>query len=225
MAIRGKSIVVEYMAWDGENNVGKTDDVNNQTIMFIRDGVATEPENMPQEVDSASCPGVYSILITAAEANCNTLTISGSSSSDGITILPVVLIMEGSEVDYTNNGLKIKHRPDTHGNATVRILTIIKEYIEDAEPSQETFYFYKNNQEGEEITELYPIEWDDNIGRVEIPLRGFDGAPVICIEPDADENYFSSWEGDGILDNTTFTVTLTEDKTVIIFFTSESEPA
>jgi hypothetical protein len=94
MASYGISVTITYVAWDTVNNCGKTGDVGNHTLKWIKDGVAGTPANSPAEVDSTNAPGVYSLVLTVASAQCAVGTLSGKSSSTGIVIIPVTLTFD-----------------------------------------------------------------------------------------------------------------------------------
>lgn len=88
MASRGQSIVVTYVAWDTVNNVGKTGDVANHTLRWIKDGTAAAPTNAASEIDATNVPGVYKITLTTAECTCDSGTLAGKSSTSNISIMP-----------------------------------------------------------------------------------------------------------------------------------------
>ncbi|TXH47461.1 MAG: hypothetical protein E6Q97_27120 [Desulfurellales bacterium] len=88
MASRGQSIVVTYVAWDTVNNVGKTGDVANHTLRWIKDGTAAAPTNAASEIDATNVPGVYKITLTTAECTCDSGTLAGKSSTANISIMP-----------------------------------------------------------------------------------------------------------------------------------------
>ena len=88
MASRGQSIVVTYVAWDTINNVGKTGDVANHTLRWIKDGTAAAPTNAASEIDATNVPGVYKITLTTAECTCDSGTLAGKSSTANISIMP-----------------------------------------------------------------------------------------------------------------------------------------
>jgi len=88
MAAYGVPITLTYTAWDETNKVYKTGDVANHTLSLIRNGVATPPTNTPAEVSS----GKYRIAVTAAEAQCLSLELGGTSSTSGVVLIgPTVL--------------------------------------------------------------------------------------------------------------------------------------
>lgn len=101
MALKSQSIVVQFLAWDTANNVGKTGDSGNFTLRVIKDGTASIPTNSPSEVDSTNCPGVYKITLTADEMAANTITLAGKSSTEGVTIIPVNIVTESGRLDAT----------------------------------------------------------------------------------------------------------------------------
>jgi len=98
MAIKGKSIVVTFVAWDTTNNVGKTGNVGNFTLRVIKDGTAAAPTNAASEVDPTNAPGVYKITLTTTEMTCNTITLAGKSSTSGVVIIPVTIVTESGTI-------------------------------------------------------------------------------------------------------------------------------
>lgn len=94
MASKGQTLTVTYVAWDTVNNAGKTGDVANHTLRWIKDGVSAAPSNSPAQIDATNAPGVYSLALTAAECGCNLGTLSGKSSTAGIVIIPITITFE-----------------------------------------------------------------------------------------------------------------------------------
>lgn len=94
MASRGQSITVTYVAWDTVNNVGKTGDVANHTLRWVKDGTSAAPTNSPAEVDATNAPGLYKLVLTASECTCDFGVLAGKSSSTGISIVPVSVSFE-----------------------------------------------------------------------------------------------------------------------------------
>ncbi len=88
MPARGESLIITYMAWDFVNQVGKTGDAANHTLKLLCDGNELSPTNSPSEVDTNGIPGMYKLVVTAAEADCSLLVVGGKSSSSGISIIP-----------------------------------------------------------------------------------------------------------------------------------------
>jgi hypothetical protein len=103
----GQTVTLQYVAWDTANNAAKTGDAGNHSLRWVKDGVAAAPTNSPVEVDAAAAPGVYRLLLTAAEASCQLGTLCGKSSTSGIAIVPVTLSFENLPVapPGTTNGL------------------------------------------------------------------------------------------------------------------------
>ncbi len=91
MATYGKSMAVTYVAWDTANNVGKTGDVANHTLRWIKDGTSAAPSNSPAEVDSTNAPGAYTVVLTPTEAQTPIGTLVGVSSTSGVSIMPVTI--------------------------------------------------------------------------------------------------------------------------------------
>lgn len=109
MASRGQSITVTYKAWDVVNNVGKTGDVANHTLRWIKDGTSSAPTNSPSEVDATNLPGVYKLVLTTAECTCDYGVLGGKSSTANIIIIEVAIDFEQlpTAAPNTNLGLPI----------------------------------------------------------------------------------------------------------------------
>lgn len=89
-----QSVTLTYVAWDTSANSGKTGDVANHTLRWIKDGTSSAPTNTPTEVDATNAPGVYKLTLTSGECSCNVGTLAGKSSTANITIIPVTLSFE-----------------------------------------------------------------------------------------------------------------------------------
>lgn len=92
MATRGVALKVQYFALDTANSVGKTGDGGNHTFRWVKDGTSAEPtDTTPAEVDSTNCPGLYTLDISASEADCALGTLFVKSSTADTLIVPVTL--------------------------------------------------------------------------------------------------------------------------------------
>jgi hypothetical protein len=81
-------MTVTYIAWDTGNQVGKTGDVANHTLRWVKDGTASAPTNAASEVSAAYCPGLYKVTLTSTETDANLGTLAGISSTSGVSIIP-----------------------------------------------------------------------------------------------------------------------------------------
>ena len=79
---------MQYIAWDKENEEGKTGDASNHSLVLIKGVTAVSVTNTPTEIDSVNCPGMYNILLTASENNGSFITLAGKSSTTDIRIIP-----------------------------------------------------------------------------------------------------------------------------------------
>lgn len=86
MAIQNTEYYAYYKAWDNANSEWKTGDVANHTLRTVLDGAETAADNVPVEVSAANCPGLYKLLLSAAEMNGNSMTADGKSSTADITL-------------------------------------------------------------------------------------------------------------------------------------------
>lgn len=94
MPSRGQSIVLTYVAWDTNANVGKSGDVANHTLRWIKDGTSSAPTNSASEIDATNAPGAYKLTLTTAECTCDTGTLVGKSSTANVSIVPVSIAFE-----------------------------------------------------------------------------------------------------------------------------------
>lgn len=94
MASRGQSITLTYIAWDTVNSVGKTGDVANHTLRWVKDGTSAAPTNTPTEVDAVNAKGVYKLAMTTAECTADIGVLAGVSSTAGIVIIPLTVTFE-----------------------------------------------------------------------------------------------------------------------------------
>jgi hypothetical protein len=94
VALYGVSFTATYVAWDTVNQVGKTGDVANHTLRWVKDGTSAAPANTPAEVDATNAKGVYKVTLTAGEAQAICGTLCGISSTAGISIIPITFAFE-----------------------------------------------------------------------------------------------------------------------------------
>lgn len=94
MATRAISMTLQFVAWDTSANAGKTGDSANFTMRWVKDGTSAAPTNSPTQVDATNAPGVYSLTITATEADCNIGTLCGKSATANISIIPITIQFE-----------------------------------------------------------------------------------------------------------------------------------
>jgi hypothetical protein len=60
----------------------------------VKDGTTAAPTNSPTEVDATNAPGVYKLVLTAAECTCDFGTLAGKSSAASVSIIPVSVAFE-----------------------------------------------------------------------------------------------------------------------------------
>jgi len=94
MALKNQPITVCYTAYDATTGLRKTGDAANHTIYVIKDGSSAPTTNAPAEVDAAHAPGEYSVSLTAAEMNANTVAVTGRSTTASVEIVPVKITTE-----------------------------------------------------------------------------------------------------------------------------------
>lgn len=103
--IYGVQFTLTYTAWDTVANAGKTGDVANHSLRWIKDGVDAAATNAPAEVSAANAPGEYKVVITAAEAQALIGKLAGKSATANISIIPQQVTFERlPNVDPGTNG-------------------------------------------------------------------------------------------------------------------------
>lgn len=90
----GQTVTLQYVAWDTSANAGKTGDVANHTLKWVKDGTSSSVTNSAAEVDSTNAPGVYKLVMTATEASCQVGTLCGKSSTSNVVIIPITVTFE-----------------------------------------------------------------------------------------------------------------------------------
>lgn len=103
MSIRGQGVTLAYVAWDTAANAGKTGDVANHTLRWIKDGTSSAPTNSSAEVDGTNAPGLYKVALTNAECTCDFGTLAGKSSTSGVSIMPIAVSFEQIPTDAWNS--------------------------------------------------------------------------------------------------------------------------
>ena len=94
MASRSQTLTVTYVAWDTDVNAGKTGDVANHTLRWVKDGTSAAPAASPAEVDATNAPGVYKVVLSADECTCWIGTLCGKSSTADVSIMPLTVAFE-----------------------------------------------------------------------------------------------------------------------------------
>lgn len=91
MAIKSTELNITYTAYNVDTGLTVTGDSANHTVRISQDGGAfATATNTPTELGY----GVYNIVLTATETNCNSLTVQVSSSTSTIVIQPVIVTLE-----------------------------------------------------------------------------------------------------------------------------------
>lgn len=88
MATRAVQTVITFSAWDTLNQVGKTGDVANFTLRWVKDGMSGATSNAASELDATNSPGEYKITMTSSETDCLFGELNGKSSTANIIIIP-----------------------------------------------------------------------------------------------------------------------------------------
>jgi hypothetical protein len=77
----GSQFVI-FRVWNDTNDQGITGDVANISMFIGLDGAAiAAATNAPTELSAANAPGWYQLELTQAEANANTVVVTGNSST------------------------------------------------------------------------------------------------------------------------------------------------
>ena len=107
MARRNVGQYIHFRAWDTSANVGKTGDAANFTLVWDKDGTPAAPTNAPA-VEVAGSGGVYRLLLTATETDCENGNISGVSSTSDVSIMEKDIYFE-KIADTVWNALTASH--------------------------------------------------------------------------------------------------------------------
>jgi len=86
----GEEFVGQFLAYDTANDTLKTGDAANITASWIKDGARSAATNSVFEVDATNAPGVYRVVVTAAEAQAETGELTAISSTADIEIIGTV---------------------------------------------------------------------------------------------------------------------------------------
>ena len=84
MPVRAQALTMHYFATDSDGP--KTGDVGNHALRIIEDGVVGTIAASPAEIDATNAPGMYKVVISAAESTADVVPLCGKSSSSGVTI-------------------------------------------------------------------------------------------------------------------------------------------
>jgi uncharacterized delta-60 repeat protein len=105
MLPRGESATLTYTAWNTSTNAPQASDAANHTIKFVRDGVSATPAASPANVSGAT--GQCSIAANSKETNCRSLTLSGTSSTANVVIIPKTYTFTGLAAGLPDSFTKI----------------------------------------------------------------------------------------------------------------------
>jgi tryptophanyl-tRNA synthetase len=84
---KGVAATITYSAANSSTGVPVSNDQANHALKLVRDGVESTPTNAP----AARSNGEYALALTAAEMNADAITVSGTSTTANVRILPVRL--------------------------------------------------------------------------------------------------------------------------------------
>lgn len=137
MAIKKQATYAFYTAWTTSDNTPKTGDAANHTIRIVRDANAAQtPTNTPTEVDATNLPGVYRLLLTAAEMDANSIAIGGKSTTANVQIMPTYIVTERGFVSDSGAGKRIKLNTPSGGDVAT-----IEQYDASGTVLQGTWHF------------------------------------------------------------------------------------
>jgi hypothetical protein len=98
---RKNQAYTEYIyVWDIATNLPKTGDAANITIYTAKDGGSSAVStNSVAEVDATNMPGVYSLALTAAEMNGDSIAVAGVSSTAQVHVNSAFISTEDIKAD------------------------------------------------------------------------------------------------------------------------------
>lgn len=100
MARKNQSYTEYLYAWDIATNLPKTGDAANITVYTAKDGGSSGVStNSVAEVDATNMPGIYSLLLTAAEMNGNSIAVAGTSVTAQVQVNPAFISTEDIKTD------------------------------------------------------------------------------------------------------------------------------
>lgn len=98
--IRSTAFVAEFIAWDLDANTYKTGDAANITAKWAKDGADAVNLTTPTVTENTAIAGLYRVSVSSVEANCTTGTISGTSITADVIIIPKTYDFEAAEAGY-----------------------------------------------------------------------------------------------------------------------------
>ena len=88
MPLRNRQFAAHFTAWNTTDQAGEDGDAANITLRLVQDsGTILTPGGAINEVDAINFPGLYWILLTAAEMDAQMLSLGGVSSTDNVKII------------------------------------------------------------------------------------------------------------------------------------------
>lgn len=106
MPIKNQSFVAYFYAFDTANNVAKTGDAGNITMYVDGDGgTPGATSNSVAEVDATNMPGEYRVTLTSDEANFDSFSLAGKSSTSDIVVYPMHYTTERGNIATAQSDL------------------------------------------------------------------------------------------------------------------------
>ncbi len=104
--IRGQNYHVQFFVWNTSDGSPKTGDASNITVRIRKDGgTLTTTTNNCVEVNPTNAPGVYEILLTAAEMDANSILVVPQSSSPGVRCQSITILTDRREIEDIYNSV------------------------------------------------------------------------------------------------------------------------
>jgi hypothetical protein len=119
MPVKGQPLTITYQAWNISTGQEALDDQGNHAVCWVGDGVAVVPAASPVQVDKVLAPGVYSVAISATEADCWFGSLAVVSSTDGVKVRAVEVAFSPPN-DAGDGTVRVDH--DTGGSDNLRLV-------------------------------------------------------------------------------------------------------
>lgn len=94
MPLRNRPLFLQYDAFNLSTNTYQGGDVNNHTILWVKDSTVIVPTNTPIEITYNNEHVCYGILLTAEETQCYSGTLIGKSSTPNVIIPRIRILFE-----------------------------------------------------------------------------------------------------------------------------------
>ncbi len=89
--VKGIQFIAHFSVWNTISNAPFNEDPANLSMRLIKDGVSAPATNAPSAINTVTDPGAFKIILTAAEMNANSVSVLGTSTTEGVIVVPAHL--------------------------------------------------------------------------------------------------------------------------------------